>query len=69
MSTRNELNEHKVLGESSATRTAAQQPEFVYLEDVDLSGMCFNLIIVLPWFTLHSFCHTLVYCTVEFVSE
>lgn len=36
MSTRNELNEHKVLGESSATRTAAQQPEFVYLEDVDL---------------------------------
>lgn len=53
MSTRNELNEHKVLGESSATRTAAQQPEFVYLEDVDLSGMCFNLIIVLPWFTLN----------------
>lgn len=69
MSTRNELNEHKVLGESSATRTAAQKPEFVYLEDVDLSGMCFNLIIVLPWFTLHSVCHTLVYCTVEFVSE
>lgn len=35
--------EYKVLGKSWAARTAENQPELVYLEDVNISGMYVRL--------------------------